>query len=349
MSLFRDNTANSQRLGVVLVNYKRAADTIECLESLMRSTVQVQVVVVDNGSADGSIDAITAWAAGMAPATAASPDMAPLSSPPLLKPWPLRRMTAEQARIVPPQGPLTLIDAGDNLGFAGGNNLGMAHLLQSDRIGNIWLLNNDTVVAADAAQAILARMTAVPNVGMCGTVVRFYWQPDTVQALGGSTFNLVTGNSASIGGGTLATMGFNPQLVADTMDFVLGASLVVSRKFLEAVGPMSERYFLYFEEIDWAVRNRRRGEAAFETAFAHSAVVWHKEGGSIGSSSKKGQRSGFSDYWLTRSRLRFVAHFYPLLLPWHAVWTLALILRRLMRGQGSKASAMLRALTGRRY
>lgn len=341
--------APAEPLGVVIVNYKRAADTIECLESLLRSTVPVQVVVVDNGSGDGSLEAITAWAAGALPATAASPDMANMSAPPLAKPWPLRRLTASQARTLAPEGALTLVDAGDNLGFAGGNNIGLLHLLQNPQINAFWLLNNDTVVAPNAAQAILTRMAATPRVGMCGTMVRFYWRPGIVQALGGSRFNRYTGNSASIGGGSIITANFNIQAVVDQMDFVLGASLAVSRRFLETIGLMSERYFLYFEEIDWATRNRRLGRDAFATAFAHGAVVWHKEGGSIGSSSKKGQRSAFSDYWLTRSRLRFIAHFYPLLLPWHALLTLLLAIRRVARGHFDKAGAILRALFGRRY
>lgn len=336
-------------LGVVLVNYRRAADTIECLESLLRSSVPLQVVVVDNASGDGSIETIMAWAAGTHPAQPASPAMARLSSPPLRKPLACDLIRADDAGSLPPASVLTVIDAGANRGFAGGNNLGLMHLLRDEKINAFWLLNNDTVVAPDAAAALLARMAATPRVGMCGTRTMFYWQPDVIQALNGSRFNLLTGTSRSIGAGRPGHFPYNPATIADETDFVLGASLAVSRAFLEQVGPMEERYFLYFEEIDWSVRNRRRGENAFETAFAHGATVWHKEGGSIGSSAKKGQRSAFSDYWLARSRLKFMRRHYPWLLPWHWLVTLAVAASRLARRQPDKARAVARALIGRPY
>ena len=84
------------RLGVVLVNYKRADDTIECLESLLRSPLALRVVVVDNDSGDGSMDAIAAWAAGQRIVAPASPTMK-LATPPLPKPIPLARLTAAEA------------------------------------------------------------------------------------------------------------------------------------------------------------------------------------------------------------------------------------------------------------
>ena len=180
---------------------------------------------------------------------------------------------------------------------------------------------------------------------MCGTVVRYYHRPGTVQALNGHRFNLWTGTSRGIGTGDAATVPFDPAHVARTTDFVLGASLAVSRAFVAAIGPMHEGYFLYFEEVDWAYRNRGR----FTTAFAHGAVVYHKEGGSIGSNAAKGQRSVTSDYYLTRSRLAFVRRRAPLLLPWHGLLTLAAVGRRLVRLQPKKALALGRALLGLRY
>ena len=245
----------------------------------------------------------------------------------------------------PDDADVTLIDAGANLGFAGGNNLGLAFLLRAPGIDYIWLLNNDTVVEPDAASALLARMDATHNVGMCGTVVRYYYRPGTVQALNGHRFSLATGSSRGIGGGLPATTPFDPARVARETDFVLGASLAVSRRFVETIGLMAEHYFLYFEEVDWAFRNRGR----FATAFAHGVIVYHKEGGSIGSSGAKGQRSVMSDYYLTRSRLGFIRRRAPLLLPWHWLLTLALIGRRLLRLQPKKALVLLRALLGLRY
>lgn len=334
------------RLGVVIVNWRRAADTIECLESLLRSTVAVRVVVVDNASGDGSSETIEQWGAGTAAATVASPAMARLTTPPLSKPRTIRRLSAAEAAIAAPDSAaVTIIDAGSNLGFAGGNNLGLGFLLRSPQTEYVWLLNNDTVVEPEAARALLARLAATHNVGMCGTVVRYYFRPDTLQALNGHRFSLMTGTSRGIGSGSPANTAFDPARVARETDFVLGASLAVSRRFVDTIGPMTEAYFLYFEEVDWAYRNAGR----FAVAFAHGAIVYHKEGGSIGSSARNGQRSAMSDYYLTRSRLGFVRRRAPLLLPWHWLLTLALIGRRILRVQPKKALVLLRALLGLRY
>lgn len=334
------------RLGVVIVNYKRAADTIECLESLLRSSIPLKIAVVDNDSQDGSMADIAAWAVGQRQSDPASPAMAGFSQPGINKPIDYLTLDAGSARTTPPVTQLTLIDAGRNGGFAAGNNIGIKHLAGDPAIDIFWLLNNDTVVAPNAAEALVTQMDATPHIGMCGTVVRYYWRPEAVQALNGSRFSLFTGQSKSLGGNSPATKSYNRQQIIDDTDFVLGASLGVSRPFLKAVGRMDEGYFLYFEEIDWAVRNRRL-DRPFALSFAAAATVYHKEGGSIGSSGQPGQRSALSDYWMARSRLRFVALHNPWAWPWHAVLTLLLVVRRLLRRQFGKALALIKALLGR--
>jgi GT2 family glycosyltransferase len=336
-------------LGVVLVNWNRWQDTIECLESLLRSPHPLHVVVVDNASADGSVEKIAAWAQGQLPASVANPEMARYSQPPLEKPLPVTILDSVTAHSPGSSaGPgLTLVHSGGNLGFAGGNNVGLRLLMADRRVNLFWLLNNDTVVAPDAVTALVDSMTRSPGIGMCGTVVRFYHRPDQVQALGGSRFSPLTGQSAGLGAGSSGNIAAGADIAA-AMDYVLGASLAVSRAFLETVGLMEERYFLYFEEIDWAVRNRRV-QHPLATGFAAGATVYHKEGGSIGSSGTRGARSNLADYWLNRSRLAFIRRHYPWLLPLHWLLTLALVGRRLLRGQPQKAKVLLRALLARPF
>ena len=336
---------NGARLGIVLVNWNRWADTVECLESLLRSGTAARIVVVDNASADGSADRIVEWAQGSLVAAPADAAMARFSQPPVAKPVALSRLDAATAAETVPEAQLTLIDSGGNLGFAGGNNVGIRHLLRDPAIDYIWLLNNDTVVDPGAPAALLQRLDATHRVGMCGTMVRYYHRPTHVQALGGSRFNMWTGQSRGHGFGQLATAPFDPAMIARQTDFVLGASLAVSRAFLETIGLMEESYFLYFEEIDWAVRGRGK----FVTAFAHAAVVYHKEGGSIGSSGVAGGRSTMSEYYMLRSRHAFIRRHRPWLLPVHGLLSVSLIARRLLRGNRAQAAAMLRALVGRAY
>jgi GT2 family glycosyltransferase len=335
------------RLGIVLVNWQRATDTIECLESIFSSTMPVRVIVVDNGSNDGSLDIIADWAAGNRIAAPLRPEMAKYSQPPVTKPIAIRRLDVSElaASGGPSDIPLTLINSGGNLGFAAGNNIGLRLLLTDPRITYFWLLNNDTVIEPTAAAALVSMMSATHKIGMCGTIVRYYHKPDTVQALNGNRFNLWTGQSRGIGAREPASKPFNPGKVAKDTDFVLGASLATSREFLETVGPMDESFFLYYEEIEWA----KRSDGRFSIGFAHGATVYHKEGGSIGSSGVAGGRSGASEYWLTRSRLRFIRRYAPILLPWHWLLTLLLIGRRILRRHFKLAGAMLRALFGMKY
>lgn len=336
------------RLGVVIVNFRRPDDTIECLESLLRSPVPLAVVVVENGSGDGSDQAIADWAAGRRPVAAASEAMAAMTQPPLPKPLPIQTIAADAIATAIPDAPLTLIRSADNLGFAGGNNLGLRLLQRAAGIEVFWLLNNDTIVAPDTADRLLAHMAARPEVGMCGTVVRYYWRPDRVQAHGGLRYSRLTGTARAIGGGSAAADPVDATAVASAIDFVLGASLAVSRTFLERVGLMEHRYFLYFEELDWAARNRRL-PVPMAVGYAGDAVVWHKEGGSIGSSGDHAKRSPLSDYWLTRSRLAYARRFTPALAPWYWLLSVGVAGRRLWRRQPEKARAIGRALFGREY
>lgn len=331
------------RLAVVIVNWNGWADTLECLEALLRQTTRPRIIVIDNGSSDGSVERITAWAAGAEPWEPPPGPLRRLTAPPVDKPVRLARLTPEEALArAPGDEEVMLIASPDNLGFSAGNNLGLRHALLDPRIAYCWCLNNDAVADANAVKALTQRMDATHKVGMCGTQVRYYSRPGHWQALNGHRFKLLTGQSRGIGLNQPVTRPFDPKKVAQETDFVLGASLAVSRAFLDTVGFMEESYFLYFEEMDWAVRNRGR----FAIAFAHAAIVYHKEGGSIGSSTKRGERSALSEYYLMRSRIRFYWRNFPVLLPVQYLMGTGLVLRRLLRRQPAKAGAMLRAMLG---
>lgn len=331
------------RLAVTMINWNRAADTIEALESLFRTDMAVRIIVIDNASDDDSIAMLKAWADGRVPYEAPAGPLGRLTRPPVAKPLPYAELTDEEALTTRPGDTLlTFIWSSWNRGFAGGNNLAMRHALNDPAIAYCWCLNNDTVVDPGAPRAIVARMDATHRAGLCGTQVRYYHRPGMWQQLNGSRFHLLTGNSTGLHANQPVTRPFDPKKIAAETDFVLGASIVASRAFLETVGFMEESYFLYFEEMDWSVRNRGR----FAIAFAHGAIIWHKEGGSIGSSGKKGSRSELSEYYLMRSRLKFYRRNFPLLLPLQYPLALVLIARRLLRRQPRKAAAMTRALLG---
>lgn len=329
------------RLGVVLVNYKGSSDTLECLESLLRSDIPLRVAVVDNASGDNSEQVIREWADGKTLYATPEGPLAALTTPPLEKPVQIEVIDGDEALAhAPGDRTLTLIRSASNLGFAGGNNLGIRYLLKDPNIEAVWLLNNDTVVEPAAARALLSTIRSDPSHGMIGTVIRYYHAPEKLQALGGMTFNALTGANAGIHGNKPFKSPWDGRAAARQAACVLGASLTVTRRFVETVGLMSEAYFLYFEEMDWARRNADR----FSIGFARGSVIYHKHGGSIGSSAKKGGRSAQSEYWLLRARLLFYRKYHPVLLP--VIWLqgAAQTARRVLRRQPESVKAMTRAL-----
>jgi hypothetical protein len=103
---------------------------------------------------------------------------------------------------------------------------------------------------------------------------------------------------------------------------------------------MDESYFLYFEELDWAMRAQRK----FKLGFARASVIYHKEGAAIGSNSDRMKRSLLSDKYLTRSRVLFTKRFLPWTLPTVLPWILLAAGYRLWHGDKSRAILMVRSM-----
>ena len=281
------------QVAIVLVNWNSRSDTLECLESVFRLRYPTfSVVVCDNASADGTLDAVAHWAVSPHEAVApASADFVKLlSSTPRAERIDcvrLDRGAAEAVRTATsklplrPLPPLTLIDTGGNLGFAGGNNVGIRYALQQLQAEYVWLLNTDTVVDPDALDTLVARAQRDPGLGMVGSTLVFYWAPDKVQVLGGGRVQRRTAHTEHIGDGTpVAAIPRDSRAVEQEMSYVVGASMLVSRAFVEQVGLMNESYFLYSEETDFDLR---AGDAGFSARFVPTAGATHLEGESGGS------------------------------------------------------------------
>ena len=217
----------------VLVNWKGCDDTIECLESLFNSDYPSQrVVVVDNGSNDGSLAKLEAWAAG-------SDRLAQVRGRPVQSAT-LSLDDESMGRGWGCGADLFLIDAKLNYGFAGGVNIGIRFALLNSSARYVWVLNNDTVVARDCLSKMEERMRHSEAAGMCGSRILFYWQPETVQVMGGARFRPWTGTSRLIGSRTPASATAHVDDVERALDHLSGASMLVSREFLEDVGLMDE-------------------------------------------------------------------------------------------------------------
>lgn len=321
---------------VILVNWNGWRDTLECLESLFISdSAEYKVVVCDNGSSDDSIDRIQGWAEGKVIAECARAEMCGFSSPPCPKPveYTLLKRKQIEGRWPPIDTPLVVIDCEENLGFAGGNNVGIALAEADERMGFVWLLNNDTVVAKDTLNTLIKKINSRSDYGMVGSTVCYYHQPEKVQAFGGARFFPLIGLSMHVGRFFNKRRQVVEQKVERGFDYIMGASIFVSRQLLETVGKMSEEYFLYYEELDWALRARKQ----FRLAYAQDSVIYHKAGASIGSSNKAKSRSIISDFYLMSNRLKITDKFYPYFSPGVKFFLLVEAVLRLINGQRKQA------------
>lgn len=331
--------------GVALVNWNGCADTIECLESLLRLDKDDFIaVVVDNGSADGSLAAFQAWAKAPEPQPPSGPAWVTLPQRRLRQPHLFRIGRHDPWPEVPPGG-IVVIEAGDNHGFAGGNNLALARLAGDPRIDSLWLLNNDTVVAPDALRLQRAVMESAPDAALIGACLMFYDRPDRVQGVAGH-FSRLSARGGHIGYGQSWNALPPPADIERRMDYVIGASMFLPVPVYRQLGPLNEAYFLYYEELDWAAR-LKPGQ---RQTVCLDAIVYHKEGGSAGSRSA-GRPSDTSLYYLHASLLRYVGRWHPWFLPF-ALWRVAreavhFLRRRDLRAVQVLAMAVFDSVVGR--
>jgi GT2 family glycosyltransferase len=325
-----------KRAVIIILNWRGWQDTIECLESVFRSGYEpFQVVVCDNDSGDGSMARIRDWAEGRLPVTRGDGEAPDVSGPPVVKPVQFLELTADTAaeRSFPARSTarLILLHSGGNLGFAGGNNVAIRYVLREPEIAYIWLLNNDTVVAPEALGELVAAAETGERVGAVGSKVFYHHDPARIQAAGGGRF--VRWQAAT----RYAEKEGTPQggdAAPPPLDYVTGSSMLVPTEAFRSVGLLDERYFLYYEEVDWCLRARRAG---WHMVYAPFSLVWHKEGSSVG------RRSPRADYYSTRNALLITRKLNPHLMPLVMLYTLYRnLIPKLLRMQPGRAGAVLR-------
>ena len=251
---------------IVLVNYKTWQDTLECMESILRSDYRnYQIVVVENGGDDDSWEQMLKWSRGEnVVAIETTNPLHNLSFPPVPKPVLYFRADVGESdtmRLGPLDGimPILFVKSKINLGFAGGNNVGIRYALNSN-FDYVWLLNNDTVIEPNAISELVHycenKAAKKEKVGIVGSKLMVYHQPDKMQGVG-AIFNKYSGKSKIIGAQEIDRKQYDNTEIA--CNYVIGASMFVSKPFLLEVGLMSEEYFLYNEENDWSARAKLKG------------------------------------------------------------------------------------------
>lgn len=162
-----------------------------------------------------------------------------------------------------------------NLGFAGGCNVGIRWALQKG-FEYVWLLNNDTEVGPESLGELVQSIESDPNIGIAGGVLYYWSDPQRIQIAGG-LIDPVTGKGGALGQDELDNSQFRGVL---DVDYVSGGILLARCEAIKQVGLLDERFFIYYEDTDWAVRMRKSGRRVVTVS---SAKAWHKDKASTGS------------------------------------------------------------------
>ena len=191
-----------------------------------------------------------------------------------------------------------VIRSDKNLGFAGGNNLGM----KAAKGKYIFLINNDTLFKDFNVESLINRLEASPNIGIVCPKIRFAWGTSPIQYAGYTPLSKITVRNQAIGYGEEDKGQYN---TAHSTPYAHGAAMLIKRNAIEEVGLMPEEFFLYYEEIDWSMMFTRAG---YEIWYDPACAIYHKE------SQSTGQNSPLRIYYMTHNRLLLVKR------NWHGIY-----------------------------
>ena len=177
-----------------------------------------------------------------------------------------------------------------NLGFAGGNNIG----IKAAKGKYIFLVNNDTYFKDFNIKPLIDRLESSPTIGIVCPKIRFVWGNNPIQYAGYTPLSKITVRNQALGYGEEDKGQYN---TPHPTPYAHGAAMLIKREALEKVGLMPECYFLYYEELDWSMMFTRSG---YEIWYEPACTIYHKE------SQSTGQSSPLRTYYICRNRLLIV-------------------------------------------
>ena len=185
---------------------------------------------------------------------------------------------------------VNVIQSDRNLGFAGGNNIG----IQAAQGKYLFLINNDTVFKEFNIQALIDKIESSPEIGIVCPKIRFAWGNNPIQFAGYTPLSKITVRNRAIG---YDKEDHGQHDTAHPTPYAHGAAMFIRREAIDKVGLMPECYFLYYEELDWSMMFTRAG---YQIWYEPKCTIYHKE------SQATGQNSPLRTYYITRNRLLLV-------------------------------------------
>ncbi|WDF53676.1 glycosyltransferase family 2 protein [Mucilaginibacter sp. KACC 22063] len=184
-----------------------------------------------------------------------------------------------------------------NLGFAGGNNLG----IKASTGDYLFFVNNDTEFTPGLIDEMIKVMEANSSIGMASPKIRYFDEPDTLQYAGFTPMNYYTCRNSTIG--LLEKDNGQYDNTTGPTGYAHGAAMMLKLEAIDKAGMMAENFFLYYEEMDWCDHIKKAG---YEVWFIPAGLIYHKESVSVG------KASGLKEYFMNRNRILFIRRNAPL-------------------------------------
>lgn len=223
------NSRQGDSVAIILINWNNEKDCIDCLKSLEKvSHPDFKVFLIDNGSREESVACLRPFS----------------------------------------KSGVEIIETGKNLGFSGGNNVGIRKAL-TEGFAYVLLLNNDTVVAPDFLNEMVKAAQSDARIGVVGPKIYYYFEPERIWYGGGAVSWLKGGTHPGQG-----EIDQNPD-EREPLEtaYVTGCAFLIKSGVIREIGEMCEDFFLYHEDTDWSLRAR---EAGYGVMYAPAAKVYHK-------------------------------------------------------------------------
>jgi N-acetylglucosaminyl-diphospho-decaprenol L-rhamnosyltransferase len=316
---------------VIIVGYRNPNDVAECLKALGASAVfpKFDVYICENGGSSAFDALVTTLRSADGPCSGSVPVNIPDRIPRFSR---VSSLNLHNRREL-----VRIAEAEENLGYAGAINAWLGILLQVPSWPALWILNPDTQPDAHALAELVA-WSRERRIGMVGSRIISPSQPQLVHSRGLRWRRLLASTKA-VEYQAPAAIEPDPDAVEALIDAPSGASLYVTRSCLDRIGLMDERYFLYFEDLDWGYRAKK----SCGVGYAHRSIVRHHGGTTIGSAPTRASSSPLSVYLEFRNRIHFVRKHHIAWLP----WTFAvLLLRPLEYGMVGAFGNMVAAFRG---
>ena len=237
-------------ISIITINYNGLHDTCALIETIPNND-KLEVIVVDNASKDQEAEADT-----------------------ISHKFPH----------------VKVIKSEKNLGFAGGNNLG----IKAAQGKYLFFINNDTIFKDFNIQALIDRLESSPAIGVVCPKIRFAWGNNPIQFTGYTPLSKITVRNQSIGFGEEDKGQYD---APHPTPYAHGAAMLIKREAIEKTGLMPECFFLYYEELDWSMMFTRAG---YQIWYEPQCTIYHKE------SQSTGQNSPLRTYYIVRNRLLLV-------------------------------------------